>query len=188
MFKKIKDRVRGARARARLCAHLVNLGVDAELVEKESPEDVEATSLFTPFKGFVLDVGNIRVTGKEINLIQVTEYFSEEPPEIDYAVKGQIEDKEESVTAKTEARRKGLFRKQAVDFTWIGGEIADLLNKDQSLKELILEEQMLNYSDIEIKPDTKRRYVGIHTRGKFPSEKLFEGYNTIAKHIRKLLL
>lgn len=186
MFRKIKNRVRDARARARLCAHLVDLGIDAELVEKEAP-DIESTSPFIPFKGIVLDVGSIRITGKAIDLVQVTEYFSEEAPEIDYAVKGHVEGKEESVTAKTKARRKGVFRKQVVDFTWIGGEIADLLNKDQSLKELILEEQMLKYSDIEIKPDTKKRYVRIHTKGKRPSEKVFEGYNAIAKHLRQLL-
>ena len=37
-------------------------------------------------------------------------------------MKGHIKTNEESVTEKTKTKRKGLLRKQAVDFTWIGND------------------------------------------------------------------
>jgi hypothetical protein len=96
--------------------------------------------------------------------------------------------KEEIVIGKAELKTRDLIRKQMLDLRWTGGKIAELLNEDQSLKELMLREQV---GKIEIKPDKKKPYVRIHyTRyiyREFPSEKVFECYNTIAKHLRKLL-
>ena len=189
------------KTRENLCNHLVNLGIEAEMVEKGAPEDIGSPSLFAslgeigihPLKGKVSDMGSIRVTGKDIDVVQVTRWSSGGERlmyEIDYAVKGHVKGNEESVTAKTKTKRGGLLRK-VVDFTWIGGELAELLNADQSLKELMLREemrQMLAYMDVEIKPDNKKPYVRIHQSfGWFPPEKVFECYDRIARHIRKLL-
>ena len=203
MFKKLRESFKD-KTREKLCNHLVNLGIDAEMAEKGASEDIGKTSLFTPvkylplfphpLKGRVSDIGSIRITGKEIDVIQVTRYTSTgqgggtRTYEIDYAVKGHIEGKEERVMAKTKLKKKGFIRKKVLDISWTGGEIADLLNEDQSLKELMLQEQIPNFGNIKIKPDKNRPYIRIHTSmGAFPSEKAFECYNTIAKHIRKLL-
>ena len=189
MVKKFKDSFRD-KTIEKLCNHLVRLGIDAKMVEKEALEDIGKTSLFTPFKGITRDLGSIRVIGKEIDVIQVNRYSDDwgaASYEIDYAVKGHIKGKEESVKAKTELKTKGLIRKKVLDIRWTGGEIAELLNEDQSLKELMLQEQLRN---IEINPDKKRPYVRIRTgarHGEFPAEKAFECYDKIAKHIRKLL-
>ena len=76
-----------------------------------------------------------------------------------------------------------------LDISWTGGEIAGLLNEDQSLKELMLQEQIPKFgNNIEIKPDKKKPFVRICTGGDvLPSEKAFECYNTIAKHIHHCL-
>lgn len=54
-------------------------------------------------------------------------------------------------------KKKGLFKKEIVDFTWVGGRIADVLNMDTSLKEpllahLVTAQTVGNDVDIRIEP------------------------------------
>ncbi|UCE96582.1 MAG: hypothetical protein JSV51_03005 [Candidatus Bathyarchaeota archaeon] len=192
MFKKLGEKLRDKKP-DKLLAHLVSLGIDAELVKKGAYEDIGKPSLWEMNAS---DMGSIKINGKEIDVIQVTKYSGAEygpTYRIDYAVKGRIGAKEERVMAKTKLKKKGFVHKIGwtsggiLDISWTGGEIADLLNEDESLKELMLREQIPKFGIIEIKPDKNKPFVRISTGEIFPSEKEFECYNTIAKHISSLI-
>ena len=192
MFKKLREKFRDKKM-DKLLAHLVSLGIDAELVKKGASEDIGKPSLW---EMNALDMGSIRITGKEIDVIQVTKYSGAEygpTYRIDYAVKGRIGAKKEGVMAKTKLTKKGIAQKIGwtsgglLDISWTGGEIADLLNEDELLKRLLLREQIPKFGIIEVKPDKNKPFVRICTGGRFPSKKEFECYNIIAKHISSLI-
>jgi hypothetical protein len=42
------------------------------------------------------------------------------------------------IGTQTETKSKGFFKKEIVDFRWVGGRLADVLNQDTSLKEPLL--------------------------------------------------
>jgi hypothetical protein len=125
-----------------------------------------------------------------------------------YWVERNIEGDEKALKAleaKTNSKSKGLFKKELVDFEWVGGGIADVLNKDTSLKnpilnELIAAKTMGFDADIWIRklspPHFKTTGIMILTTvGTFGNEKkttplllppkdAFRAYDRIAKHIK----
>ena len=116
MFNKLRESFKD-KTRNNLCNHLVNLGIDAEMVEKGASEDIGKTSSWRNI--FTSDIGSIRITGKEIDVIQVTKYTGQDYGPlygIDYAVKGHIEGKEERVMAKTKIEKEGFYPKKSVGY------------------------------------------------------------------------
>jgi len=127
---------------------------------------------------------------------------------------GQGEKDPKNLKAGIKKKTKGLFRKEIVDFWWAGGQIADVLNQDTSLKGPLLAYlintqttgkyadmslvPVLPPSDEEIKGETIRLIeqgvliVGCATHSHkkkttpllLPSRDAFRAYVRIAKHIR----
>jgi len=92
-------------------------------------------------------------------------------------------------TARTVLTTQGHFgSKKLSNVHWNGGELADVLNGDSSLSEMILK-QPLNDAAIYVDPTDN----GIRIYGKWKndfnfkvSKELFEIYDKIAGHIKKL--
>jgi len=99
-------------------------------------------------------------------------------------------------------RRKGLFGKEVVGFQWEGGELAQRLNSDSDLKNMLLKERVHR---LLIKPEKEHQCVritpptgsetfsfnfGLHPsifgRKAFPTREAFEVYDKIAQHIRSI--
>jgi len=103
-----------------------------------------------------------------------------------------------NLEARVKKREKGLFKKEMVDFSWVGGRIADVLNQDTSLREPLLGELLTarttgSDADIWITPKEKGAWItGCATNGHknkkipllLPSKDAFRAYDRIAKHIR----
>jgi len=111
----------------------------------------------------------------------------------------------ERMKARMKNETKGLLGREIVDFKWVGGELANKLNGDEVLKELLLQQLRTDVRErVEIFPDKKARVIWI-TTSKYvslfpksvtpfsipedimPSESSFRVYNTIAKHVRKCM-
>ena len=92
-------------------------------------------------------------------------------------------------TAKTVLSTKGHFGgKQVVGVSWNGGKLADILNSDSSLNELI-SKQSINDATIYVEPTT----TGVRIRNKWKNhldfgitKEMFEIYDKIAGHIKSL--
>ncbi len=91
--------------------------------------------------------------------------------------------------AKTVLSTQGHFRfKKVVGVTWNGGRLADALNQDSELNELI-SKQTVNDATIFVEPTESD--VRIHSKWKSHfdfqiTKELFEIYNKIAGHIKSL--
>lgn len=137
-----------------LCSFLNSMGVsskidrDADFVQ----EDATPESFFRVAKGMNQRIRYIKLEGMNIDgiryhILQVIA-DSESGAELkDYwqafyeycAVRDIGMDKKDlqNLEAHIKAKKKGLFKKEIVDFRWVGGRIADVLNQDTSLKEPI---------------------------------------------------
>ena len=92
-------------------------------------------------------------------------------------------------TARTRLKTTGHFgSKKIIDVTWEGGKLAEDLNSDSSLNEIIAK-QPINDATIFVDPTDN----GIRIYGKWKNsfgfgitKELFEIYNKIAGHIKKI--
>ena len=174
-----------------LCEHLQGLGVDARMIEEEGD--------------------HVTLTGQEIDVVKVSYYgrsdISAAHYDVDYGLKCNVDKVEKKVKAQTKFQTKGFIRGKIVDFKWVGGELADELNKDDALKKQLLKQlKGKGYSksyEISIFPDKKAGIVWITTtkymppfpmsvkpfevpEDLMPSETSFKLYNAIAKHMRNI--
>ena len=119
-----------------------------------------------------------------------------------YGVPCDVEGIEKQMRARMKLQTKGLIRRQVVDFKWVGGALANDLNRDDELKTQLLQQLKIDVRDsVEISPDKKAGIVWITTTKVMspfpesatpfsipddimPSETSFESYNAIARHIR----
>jgi len=124
-----------------------------------------------------------------------------------YVVEREIGNERKDMRANTKKIRKSIFKKP-VDFKWVGGRIADILNQDTALKEPLYDEVGIThpkefdevigirrYGDIQIKP--KEGIVEIYSLDTwwdkdpnppisiFPPLLAIEAYDKIAKYIRE---
>ena len=94
-----------------------------------------------------------------------------------------------SFTARTVLSTKGHFgEKQVAGVSWNGGQIANVLNEDSALNELI-SKQSVNDATIYIEPTE----TGVRIRNKWKNhldfgitKEMFEIYDKIAGHIKSL--
>ena len=96
---------------------------------------------------------------------------------------------EDRLIARTRKKTKGVIRKEVVDLSWEGGQIADRLNGDSNLKSL-LTTVLLEEGDIRIDPTEN----GIRIYGDWKpeykiemSKQALEAYNVIAGHVKSYL-
>lgn len=92
--------------------------------------------------------------------------------------------------ARTKLTTKGHFSsKKVADVKWIGGELAQNLNSDPDLKNMILK---LPYVDALIWVEPTKKGIRIHGKWKSSqnlavTREMFDVYDKIASHIKKLL-
>jgi len=186
IWKKIKKVARGPRAARMLCEHLQRWGIDARMIEEEGDR--------------------VALRGQEIDVVRVRRFSGGEYGPASYSfyygVRCDVEGIEKQFQARMKIQTKGLIRRKAIDFEWVGEELADELNRDSALKEQLLQQLKTDVRDsVEISPDKKAGIVWITTTKVMPpfpksatpfsipddimpSETSFKSYNAIAKHIR----
>ena len=121
-----------------------------------------------------------------------------------YVVRANVEGSENELKAEIEEPshwKVDLTERRVVDFQWEGGYLAQLLNADSELKNLLLRGGL---DKLEVKPDKKYQCVrivhmpGIWTvnrvgpvltmgRKAFPTLEDFEAYDRIAQQIRSIV-
>jgi hypothetical protein len=200
-----------------LCEHLRQIGINATVVELGSPEDIGRLVTFA--------LGSVKVEGRNLDLVQVGKISASAsdpmllPGQSGYTrERGQgsikydyhyvVREKVAGLESKLEAefkpieKRKGLFGKEVVGFQWEGGELAQRLNSDSNLKNMLLKEGIhrllikpeKEHQCVRITPPTGAealsfdfgRHPSIIGRKAFPTREAFEVYDKIAHHIRSI--
>ena len=131
-----------------LCSFLNSVGVSSKIDPDKDLVREDARRLFSGGENFRLkyikiEAMNIDVIGYQIfqernseggwtkNWAAVFQYYVERTLSTDKRALKEME-------AQTKIKSKGLFRKEIIDFMWVGGRLADVLNQDTSLKEPLL--------------------------------------------------
>jgi len=200
-----------------LYEHLSQMGIKAAVVESGSPENVGGLVTFA--------LGCVKIEGRNIDLVQVERgSVAALQPKLQPGVSGYTREKGQGSTrydyhyvvranvagleSKLEAeftpieKRKGLFGKEVVGFQWKGGYLAQLLDGDSVLKDMLLKE---GFQGLTIKPEKEHQCVRITPptgaltsarfdfdqhhplvvgRKAFPTQGAFEVYDRIAQCIR----
>jgi hypothetical protein len=177
--KKIKDAVKEVGLMNELCEQLRQIGINATLLESGSPEAVGPRwkkGIFA--SSYVL--GCIKVEGRNLDLVQVDKQGSILVYGYHYVVRAIVEGLESKLWAQTQPIGP-------VDFLWQGGHIAQLLNADSDLQDMLLRAES---NRLWISPDKKNQCVRItpliFERKAFPTREAFEAYDRIAQHIRSI--
>lgn len=182
LFRGIHEAVRDKSA-DKLYAHLLNLGLQAELMRGNPLQKVGA------IKGKSKSLGLIQVSGKNIGCVNmIKERRIGEEWSIFYYLDYIVPLKEiPSILyrASVETKTKGFFRDKVVDIKWRGHALADALNDDLNLKQDLLMEYRLNWSLswITIIPAPAYQCARIETNWVLPSNSLFDCLERIAGHV-----
>jgi hypothetical protein len=167
-----------------LCERLQRWGIDARMIEEEGD--------------------CVALRGQEIDIVKVnyTRAYGAASYSFYYGVRRDVERIERQVKARMKIQAKGLTRRKVINFKWVGGELADELNRDNALTVQLLRQLKTTVRDrVEIFPDKKAGVVWITTTKYMspfpksatpfsipddimPSETSFRLYNAIANHIR----
>jgi len=184
----------------RLYAHLLNLGIQVQLVNEHSLKQVATrkqevgTILLGIFTGGWdperKSLGLLQVSGKSIGYINVIRVsgVSGQIRYRDYCLEYLVllEDiPSNSCWAVLKTKKRGLLRREVVDIEWTGGTLADKLNGDLTLKENLLNEFQLNSPlDIRVAPEPAYQCARIETGEerllRLPSRSLFDCLDRIA--------
>jgi len=76
-----------------------------------------------------------------------------------YVVQTNVEGLEGKLEAEVKPVTKGFLSKEVVDFSWEGGELAQRLNADSELRNMLLREGLDKLPNIEVKPHKKPKHV-----------------------------
>jgi hypothetical protein len=211
-----------------LCEHLRQMGINATVVESESPEAIGRLVTFA--------LGNVKVEGRNLDLVQVGKISATARDKEDggygersgqklqpgesgytrergqgsikydyhYVVRAKVASLERKLKAefKPIEKRKGFFGKEVVGFQWEGGDLAQRLNSDADLKNMLLKEKIQRllikpekeHQCVRITPPTGGetfsfdfgRHPAILGRKAFPTREAFDIYDRIAHHIRSI--
>ena len=106
-----------------------------------------------------------------------------------FIVRKDLSENDEGFVAETKLTTKGHFgSKELVSVQWMGGRIADMLNNDTELTNMILKQPV---KDAHIRVDPTKNGVRIYGNWKNSNEfviskDLFTIYDKIASHIKNL--
>ncbi len=110
---------------------------------------------------------------------------------VNYILYGDIKGKKQLLEARLKVKRKGWMPRKVVEMKWGGGALAEKLNADSTINELLWQSLgKLSARDIRVRPDERRGKISIYVRddrhvlyGKLPP---FQMYEKIAEHIYAL--
>ena len=220
IFKKIRGKIE-ARTREvglinELCEHLRQIGIEATVLDFKSPEAVHHSRTMHIYYTMenLPPLGCVKIENRNIDLVEVSRIGaggSEGGPghlvyRYNYVVKANVGNLENKLKAEAKQIKKGLLNSEIIDYNWEGGELAQLLNTDSELKNMLLE---LGSPNLMVTPYKRDQYVGIMPvispittiviggipvkydgivgRKAFPTREAFEAYDRIAQHIRSIL-
>jgi len=107
-----------------------------------------------------------------------------------FIVKGNVDQSDSGFLAEAKLKTQGHFgSKKIIGVEWVGGNIANILNADSELADMI---KKLSYDEACIWVDPTKNGVRIHGKWKSSSElgiskELFAVYDRIALHVKKNL-
>lgn len=175
IFKKIKDTMMGtfddAGLMNSLSTHLHNIGITSTLLEPESPETIGPLWKFGPM-GSGKIVGCIRIEGHDLDLLQVERMIRGEAHQEEmqdyyhlfayhYVVRTKVENLQKTLKANIKPLTKGFFRREITGFRWEGGDLAQRLNADSDLRNMLLMKGLKQLPSIEIQLDRTNHCVRI---------------------------
>ena len=216
LFKKLRGEIEEVGLVNELCEHLRQIGVEATVLDFKSPEAVHHSRTMHIYYTMenLPPLGCVKVEGRNIDLVEVSRIgaggSSGGPGHLvyryNYVVKANVGNLENKLKAEAKQIKKGLLNSEIIDYNWEGGELAQLLNTDSELKNMLLE---LGSPNLMVTPYKRDQYVGIMPvispittiviggipvkydgivgRKAFPTREAFEAYDRIAQHIRSIL-
>ncbi len=148
-----------------LLQHYQDGGLDAVLLEKDSPETIGKKRAFKiGGRDFDLVIPRFARGMKaashdaELGAISKTKTKSSQVYRFHHIVRGLGGRNEEDLKAKTKEKWKGLRKKQLLDVHWEGGKLASVLNGDADLKAMILKN---GTAPLKVKADPKNDVLRI---------------------------
>jgi len=220
IFKKIRGEIEEVGLINELCEHLRQIGIEATVLDLKSPEAIHHTPtmhIIYTMKNLP-PLGCVKVDGRNIDLVEVTRIGVGGSSaagggtggrlvyRYNYVVKANVGNLEDKLKAEAKQIKKGFLNREIIDYEWEGGELAQLLNADSEVKNMLLE---LGSPHLMVIPNQKDQYVEITTavspittiviggipvkyemtvgRKAFPTREAFEAYDRMAQHIRSIL-
>lgn len=217
---KIKDTLSETGLTEELSAHLNSIGVPAKTVDVKGPEAIHHS---TTLGLGTVPLGCVKVDGKNIECVEMYRFMQsgksgasfkiggiglDKPGNIlykyQYVMRAKVGEREDDLNAKVEYETKGLVKKEIVNFYWKGGRLAQTLNADTELKDLLVRSGV---PPLVVHASKKDGYVAISlgqvigglmreekggyfqmTMGKrdFPSQQAFAMYDKIMGHVRSM--
>jgi len=149
-----------------LMAHYHKAGINAVLLEKDSPETIEKeTAIKIGGRNFDLVIlkfarGSMAVGRGGGFAPTISKKVTKTHPVLRFhhIVKELGKRSEDDLTVEMEEKKKGLISKKLVDVEWKGGKLAGLLNGDADLKKKIL---ATGTTSLKVEPDRKNDCVRI---------------------------
>jgi hypothetical protein len=216
IFKKIRGEIEEVDLINELCEHLRQIGIEATVLDLKSPEAIHHTPTMHIMYSIknIPPLGCVKVEGRNIDLVEVSRSLTGGESarggpllvyRYNYAVKANVGDLKDELKAKAKQIKKGFLSREIIDYKWEGGELAQLLNADSELKNMLLG---FGSPNLMVIPNKKDQYVGITPivssttivisgipvkydmtvgRKAFPTREAFEAYDRIAQHIRSIL-
>jgi hypothetical protein len=167
------------------CEYLRSFGIQAVLLDKESPEQIPHTFWeWIPGK----KLGSIKIEGKNFQEFVLWRYDTKGGPRYlqHFIVRATVGENEENLNAR---QIRPLFnsKKKPQEFTWKGGVLAETLNSDMDLMERL----KLLPLHIHVTAKKKFQYVCIENRtilkrNDYPHIDLLEIIDRIANHVRRM--
>lgn len=172
-----------------LCEQLRRIGLNAT-VESKKPGG---------FYPIFFRVGSVRVVNRNIDLVELQLIPGESGGyRCNYLVQVKVNGLEDMLKAKGKPVRKSYLSREVVDFKWKGKKLAQVLNDDANLRNMLLRMGIPRYlnANVQIKPDKKHQRVKIRPidqspypwrpEAAGPSALEFEAYDRIAQHVRSI--
>jgi hypothetical protein len=175
-----------------LCEHLRQLGVNATAVD---PRTVEGVDESWPF-------GLAKVEDRNINFVMMNPGLSDDRTRsfyCTYHTRANVEGLEKTLDVEGEPKKKGFLSREVVDYQWKGGDLAQRLNADADLKNMLITAQA---GKISVKPNVlgftsfhgtavirqgNESWGGSWKKKSFPTREAFEVYDRIAHHILSII-
>ena len=167
-LREIQDKARAGAVELmnELFDHLRQIGVNGTVHVAESVPETKGGMLV----GSV--VGRVKIENRNIDSVQVETVhpggwvIGDESNRVPfnvfnyhYVVQANVEGLENRLNAEVKPITKGFLSKEVVDFRWEGGELAQRLNADSELRNMLLREGLDKLPNIEVRPHQKPRNV-----------------------------
>jgi hypothetical protein len=147
----LKDKFNETGLADQLCSHLNGCGLKARVVDRKGSEAMTHSGILRTRPA---PIGCVKVEGCNIDFVEMYRQLEDKggfkvsigdiglsaPPSLNYeyvAVSRFDVGEEKDLRAEIDYLTKGLLKKEVVDFRWKGGVLADRLNQDVELKEML---------------------------------------------------